>query len=96
MRANEAGVRSLVKASKGEINKLITRIKDSSDEELRARKVELEYLIALYEDKLADTEREDLEEKYQDIVDSLETAQDALEEGHRDNCIIELTDALLV
>ena len=83
-------------ADKGEIRKLITRIKKSSkDDELKARGEELADIISQYEDRQNDTENETLEEKFQNILDLLETAQQDLEAGNKEACIDQLEDALL-
>lgn len=80
---------------KDEIRKLITRLKKSTKEsELKARAEELEVLVNGYEERLNDTERDDLQDKFQSILDCLETAQQDLENSDKDGCISQLEDAL--
>lgn len=82
-------------ADKDEIRKLKTRLgKSSSKAELEARAVELEQLISGYEDRQADTEREDLEDKFQSILDCLEDCQRALEDNDTEAAVLALEEAL--
>lgn len=82
-------------ADKGEIKKLITRIKKSATEaELKARVEELESLISQYEDRANDTENDDLQEKFQAIVEALENGQQELEKGDKESAIGEIEEAL--
>jgi len=82
-------------ADKGEIKKLITRLKKSNTEtELKARGEELQDLISQYEDRGNDTESDDLQEKFQSIVEALENAQQELEKGDKESAISETEEAL--
>lgn len=81
-------------ADKGEIRKLITRTKKSTTlEELAARATELQAIVDGYEERQADTEREDLEEKYQAILDHLDSARQDFEDGKPEAAISSLEDA---
>ncbi len=82
-------------ADKGEIKKLITRLKKSKTEaELKARGEELQDLIDQYENRENDTENDTLQEKFQSIREALENGQQELEKGFSDNAISEVEEAL--
>lgn len=82
-------------ADKGEIKKLITRLKKSNTEaELKARGEELQDIINQYEERANDTENDDLQEKFQSIVEALENGQQALEKGDKESAISEIEEAL--
>ena len=80
-------------ADKGQVAKLITRLKRSTTkEELEARAEELQALSDLYEGKESDTERDDLADKYQAICNLLEDAQEELGSGNKEAAISTLED----
>ena len=82
-------------ADKGEIKKLITRLKKSRTEaELKARGEELQDLIDQYEERGNDTENDELQEKFQAISEALENGQQELEEGDKESAITEIEEAL--
>lgn len=82
-------------ADKGEIKKLITRLKKSkTDAELKARGEELEDLVNQYENRENDTESDTLQEKFQSIREALENGQQEIERGNTDEAISEIEESL--
>ncbi len=82
-------------ADKSEIKKLITRLKKSTTTaELTARGEELQNLISQYEDRMNDTESDELQEKFQGIIEAIENGQQELEKGDKESAVSEVEEAL--
>jgi predicted transcriptional regulator of viral defense system len=88
-------VHDISEVDKDEIRLFLTRLKKSRiPAEVEARKTEIESLIRGYEDKRSEAEGGYLQEKYQNIADSLQSVASELDAGNITEAVRQTEESL--